>query len=210
MPSSSAGSLRQALQRHPRRFVPALPGRTNHREAGITVPVVLRETISVLLILRASHLRQHAGEVGFPGGKPEPNDPSIAHTALRELHEELGLYDPPVLGRLSSCPLYTSDYRLEPFVVELDDPQALSPDPGEVAEVLWIDLDAVLAQPVLHGMAFLDKTSPVFPIGPHLAYGGTAHVLMELLQIVAAVQGIALPPMNTEYYTWEMIRARAW
>ncbi|NNF17123.1 MAG: NUDIX domain-containing protein, partial [Gammaproteobacteria bacterium] len=47
--------------------------------------------MEILLTKRAVHLRHHAGQVSFPGGRREPQDPGLEHTALRETHEETGI-----------------------------------------------------------------------------------------------------------------------
>ena len=136
--------LRSLLDSAPPRRWPALPGRTNHLEAGVLVPLVWSDQPTILAILRAADLRRHANEVAFPGGKPEPEDSDIVATALREANEELGFDEVDVLGRLSSWPLYTSDYRLEPVVGVVHERQLVA-DPGEVAEVLRFDVRAWLA-----------------------------------------------------------------
>ncbi|KAJ3367334.1 hypothetical protein GGF31_007585 [Allomyces arbusculus] len=62
-------------------------------KAAVLVPLVNCRTrgLCVVLTLRAAHLRSHAGEVAFPGGKWDETDASILATALREAHEEIGL-----------------------------------------------------------------------------------------------------------------------
>ena len=58
--------------------------------ASVLFPIVLRaEGPSVLLTQRTDHLRDHPGQVSFPGGRVEPDDSSPAHTALREAKEEI-------------------------------------------------------------------------------------------------------------------------
>lgn len=188
--------------------IPALPGRTNHLRAGVLVPIewAAGEPV-VVATLRASRLRQHAGEVAFPGGKPDPGDRDLEHTALREAEEEIGL--PParvqVLGALSAMPLFTSDYRLVPTVAAIE-PGPLVPEPGEVAEVLRLSLTAVLEGPALDGVPWTYEgetgISPVFELGGHVMYGATAHTLHELLQVVAAAAGMALPPWRTGRFAW--------
>src|SRR5262245_55654991 len=60
--------------------------------AAVLVPIVERpEGLQVLLTQRTAHLRDHAGQVSFPGGRIEPEDASPAAAALREAFEEIGL-----------------------------------------------------------------------------------------------------------------------
>jgi 8-oxo-dGTP pyrophosphatase MutT (NUDIX family) len=196
----------EALSRHPWRDLPPLPGRTNHLPAGVLIPLVWDPEPVAIVTLRASGLRRHAGEVSFPGGRPEPTDPDLEATALREAREEMGIDQARILGRLSSMPLYTSDFRLVPFVAEIP-AGPLRPDPGEVARVMRIPLREVLEQPYLDGIAYewegrIDH-SPVFVPGGHPMFGATAHTFYELLQVLAPLFGVRVPPLRGGRFTWE-------
>jgi len=162
--------------------------------------------LAVILTERAAQLTNHPGEICFPGGRPEPHDDSIEATALREAEEEVGLRDAGVLGRLSSIPLYTSDYRLEPFVAEVPEGAELAPCPDEVAAILRLSVRETLARPTLHGIPWTHEgertLSPVFELGDKLVFGGTAHALHELLQVLATLTGTPLPPMKPGRYQW--------
>lgn len=204
----SPGDLAAALARWTPRSVPALPGRTNHKRAGVLLPVAWTPAGPVAIAtLRAARLREHAGEVAFPGGKREPGDRDLTATALREAHEEIGL-DPAharVLGALSSMPLFTSDYRLVPTVAAVPD-GPWRPAPGEVAAVLRVPLLPLLRAPGTDAVPWSwgDRThhSPVFDLGTAIMYGATAHTLHELLQVMAQVAGIDLPPWRTGRFVW--------
>lgn len=200
-------TLRSALAEHRSTEIPSLPGRRNHLRAGVLVPVEWAAgDLEVILTERAAHLSNHPGEVSFPGGRPEPADDSIERTALREAEEEVGLRGAGVLGRLSSIPLYTSDYRLEPFVAEVPAGAELAPEPGEVAAILRLSVRATLALPALHGIPWEHEgerhLSPVFELGDALVFGGTAHALHELLQVLAPLAGVSLPATEPGRYRW--------
>lgn len=201
-----ADALAAALAARAPGDAPALPGRTNHLRAGVLVPLRLDPPVAVLT-LRTKTLRRHAGEVSFPGGKPDPGDRDLEATALREAREELGIEGARVLGRLTSVPLFTSDWRLVPYVAAIDD-RPLRPHPGEVARVLELRLDELLARPHLEALfwAWEDQAglSPVFPFpdGPVL-YGGTAHAFLELLEVCAPLLGLGVPPLKEGAYRWE-------
>lgn len=96
----------------------------------------------LIYIRRAEHKGdRHSGEVGFPGGRWESGDPSCADTALREAEEEIGLPKSQVdlLGELR--PLRTvSQYLVTPVVGCVPWPQALRPQPQEVARIFSIPL----------------------------------------------------------------------
>ena len=60
--------------------------------AAVLFPIVLRDSgATVLLTQRTAHLRDHGGQISFPGGRVEVEDISPIHTALRETEEEIGL-----------------------------------------------------------------------------------------------------------------------
>jgi 8-oxo-dGTP pyrophosphatase MutT (NUDIX family) len=192
-------ALRAALAAHRVVDHPALPGRTNHLRAGVLVPLVWRAGGPVALLqLRPATMRRHAGEISFPGGKPEAQDLELVDTALREAREELGIAGAQVLGRLSSIPLFTSDYRLEPFVAAVPD-APLVPQPGEVERVLEVSLRDALAAPEIPAVPYVldgeDELSPLFFPDGRTLYGATAHALLELLQVVAPLFGVAVPPL---------------
>ncbi len=63
----------------------------NARPAAVLVPLVERPALTVLLTQRATQLRDHAGQIAFPGGRIEGSDGSPQAAALREAHEEIGL-----------------------------------------------------------------------------------------------------------------------
>src|ERR1700688_1606966 len=68
----------------------ALPAR--RVPAAVLVPLVARATgLTVLLTQRAATLKDHAGQISFPGGRIEPQDQDAWRAALREAHEEIGL-----------------------------------------------------------------------------------------------------------------------
>jgi 8-oxo-dGTP pyrophosphatase MutT (NUDIX family) len=203
-----ADAVRRALAEHVPTEAPALPGRTNHLRAGILVPLRLGGDPSTVLTERPRHLSAHGGEVCFPGGRPEAADVDLEATALREAREELAIEQARVLGRLSSIPLYTSDYRLEPFVAEVRD-TVLRPHPGEVERVLEVPLAALLDVPFLHAAPWeQDGTTvlaPLFEVDGALVYGGTAYVLYELLIVVAPLMDRPVPPLRPGKHTWASI-----
>lgn len=151
--------LRQHLALHARRE-PALSGDGGRGDfvtdrapaaASVLVPLVWRpEGLTVLLTVRAEHLRDHAGQISFPGGRREPEDGDDVATALREAHEEIGL-DPAQVEILGSLATYTTVTRFEvtPVVGLLARPPELTLDAFEVAEAFEVPL-AFLMNPAHH------------------------------------------------------------
>jgi 8-oxo-dGTP pyrophosphatase MutT (NUDIX family) len=123
-----------------------LPQGATATEAAVMLLLVRREEIvSVLFTQRTAHLSDHAGQISFPGGRVEPEDPSREITALRETEEEIGLARDRIelLGRL---PLYEvpSGFRITPVVGWIEAPLALQLDPFEVAEVFEVPVEHFL------------------------------------------------------------------
>jgi 8-oxo-dGTP pyrophosphatase MutT (NUDIX family) len=110
--------------------------------AAVLVPLVEREGgLTVLLTRRTDHLRDHAGQISFPGGRSEPHDDGPAATALREAAEEVGLQasHAEVIGRL---PAYTTvtHFVVTPVVALVAPRFTLALDSFEVAEAFEVPL----------------------------------------------------------------------
>ena len=148
--------LRERLKRTPPAFSVYGDDGVGREAAAITaaavlVPIVTHlDALSVLFTQRTTHLKNHAGQVSFPGGRAEPGDASPEFTALRETQEEIGL--PPehaeIIARLPDYFTRTG-YRVTPVVGLLTPPLALAPDPREVEEVFEVPL-AFLLDPRNH------------------------------------------------------------
>ena len=96
---------------------------------------------SLLFTKRADHMRQHAGEVCFPGGMWEPGDEDLRATALRETWEEIGLPAEAVrlLGMLESNQTRAGTW-VTPFVASFNPDYPLSPNPEELESIFTIPL----------------------------------------------------------------------
>lgn len=106
-------------------------------EAAVLVPLVNRGTgVQVLLTQRTEHLRDHGGQISFPGGRVEPGDVDREATALREMTEEIGLAASHVtlLGHLPGYEI-PSGFRITPVVGWIEPPFTLTPDVFEVADI---------------------------------------------------------------------------
>ncbi len=119
--------------------------------AAVLVPLVQREHgLQVLLTRRTEHLRDHAGQISFPGGRAEPHDNGPAGTALREAEEEVGL-SPSRVQVIGQLPVYTTvtQFIVTPVVALVQPPFTLAPHPHEVAEAFEVPL-AYLMNPAHH------------------------------------------------------------
>lgn len=110
-----------------------------HAPAAVLVPLIERpEGLSVLLTTRTEHLRRHAGQVAFPGGRADPGE-TPWQTALREAQEEVGL-DPALVHVAGlSDPFWTrTGYVITPVVGFVNPGLSVTPNPDEVAEVFEV------------------------------------------------------------------------
>ena len=118
--------------------------------AAVLFPIVSHPLPTVLLTQRTSHLRDHAGQISFPGGRVEAEDVSPVATALRETEEEIGLQRShvEVLGFLPEYRTGTG-FRVTPVVGLVIPPFTLRLDSFEVAEAFEVPL-AFLLDPGKH------------------------------------------------------------
>jgi 8-oxo-dGTP pyrophosphatase MutT (NUDIX family) len=146
--------LPEALRRRfaePPVWQPEVPGdgRVCEREparASVLVPLVMhRDALSVLLTRRTGHLRSHAGQVSFPGGRAEEHDADAVETALRETEEEVGLAREQV-EVIGSLPAYTTitAFHVTPVVALVRSPLTLALDAFEVAEAFEVPLQFLM------------------------------------------------------------------
>ena len=131
------------------------PGRETLTAASVLIPIVLRSEagdcgLTVIFTQRAAHLKDHSGQVSFPGGRAAAADASPEATALRESQEEIGLDSARVeiLGRLPEYHTRTG-YRITPVVGLVAPPFELRADAGEVDEIFEVPL-AFLLDPANH------------------------------------------------------------
>jgi 8-oxo-dGTP pyrophosphatase MutT (NUDIX family) len=119
--------------------------------AAVLVPLVQRETgLTLLLTRRTDHLRDHAGQISFPGGRVEPEDDGPVATALRETEEEIGL-SRSFINVIGQLPVYSTvtAFQVTPVVALVEPGFTLKLDDFEVAEAFEVPL-AFLMNPAHH------------------------------------------------------------
>jgi len=163
-------------------------GRT---DSAVLVPLFRdpAERLHVVFTKRRSDLRRHAGEISFPGGRRDDGE-TLQETALREAFEEVGLPESKVdiVGALAPVGTFVTNYAIYPFVGVIEHGFEWVAQEAEVAEVLELALDDLVAghsvkRLVRRGMAF--KTD-VYEVGGHMVWGATARILADLLTRVEA------------------------
>ena len=162
------------------------PGADQLHAASVLVPIVDRAPEpTVLFTQRTAHLKNHSGQISFPGGRAEASDASAELTALRETWEEVGLAAERIelLGRLSDYHTRTG-YRVTPVVGIVRPPFDLSPDANEVAEVFEVPLAFLLdaRNHQKHTRKFGGEQREFFaiPYENRYIWGATAGMLVNL------------------------------
>ncbi|MER2560995.1 MAG: CoA pyrophosphatase [Myxococcaceae bacterium] len=157
------------------------------KEAAVLAPLFWREGEPwAYLTMRPLTLRKHPGQISFPGGARDSGDLTPLHTALRETKEELGLEpdDVTVLGMLGAMPTITS-YWVTPFVGVVPAEAPLTPNEGEIAEVLEAPLWRLRKEKRFIYQA--DRDVYVWGDGRNVVWGATWRMLDQLMEHVAAI-----------------------
>lgn len=188
---------RMAARRRPPSVVDgdfrAPENRTAYRKAAVLVPLVERENgLTVLLTRRTAHLRDHGGQISFPGGRVEESDHSVAHTALRETQEEIGLAPEhiEVLGVLDDYTTATA-FRITPVVGLVHPPPVLTSltlDAFEVDEVFELPLEHLFDRDN-HQRNFIRQNDRMhhyyaIPYRDYYIWGATAAMLVNMCRFL--------------------------
>ena len=155
--------------------------------AGVLVPLfVQEEELCVLFTQRTLMVKDHRGQIAFPGGVRDPEDPHLLATALRETFEEIGLAPEAVevLGSLAGVATITG-YHIFPFVGLVPHPYNFKPNPREVKRLLVLPVadfyppERWSSGPYL----FQGRTTRVcyWQNDEEVVWGATARILLNLL-----------------------------
>jgi 8-oxo-dGTP pyrophosphatase MutT (NUDIX family) len=157
-------------------------GRT---DAAVLVPLYVEDgDLHAVFTKRREDLRRHPGEISFPGGRHEDDEPDLVATALREAEEEIGL--PPdaveIVGALQPTPTIATGYAVYPFVGLIESGRTWTLSPREVTEVLELPLARLLAGYARRRL--LRRGVPIrtdtYVVDDHLIWGATARILSDL------------------------------
>jgi 8-oxo-dGTP pyrophosphatase MutT (NUDIX family) len=161
------------------------------RQSGVLAPLFVRNNeLRIVLTRRDGRLRNHRGEVAFPGGRLDDGE-TPHQAALREAHEEVAL--PPdrvrILGQLEPLTTVVSAAAITPIVGWIDgDLPPLTPNPGEVDRVFDVSLYE-LTDPDTYReeiWQFPDGIFPVwfFEVEDDTIWGATGRMLRRLLDLM--------------------------
>lgn len=159
--------------------------------AGVLIPILERTAgdLTMLLTRRSAALRLHAGQISFPGGRMEPDDTDIEHTALRETHEEIGIASAAVdvVGYLPPMPTITG-FAVTPIVGMVDPQTEARPDQQEVDFIFEVPLEFFL-DPANRRLVDRELHGRVLPMveyhyEEHRIWGATAMMIIEFIKYI--------------------------
>jgi len=176
--------LREALSRRQKsRIVEA-----NRIPSAVLVPVYYKQGQYWLLFTkRTDKVREHKGQISFPGGGSHGGDKTPLDTALRECAEEIGLAsaDVKILGELDDIATTTSNYIISPFVALIPYPYQFKVDGWEVEEIIEVPISALLGEDCRRQETEIigGVTSYSYHYQGRVIWGATARILRQFLDI---------------------------
>ncbi len=157
--------------------------------AGVIIPLFEKDGhLFILLTKRTEEVRVHKGEVSFPGGMCEESDIDVMDTALRECCEEIGVSgrDVEIVGRLDDMMTLTG-FVITPYVGLIPYPYTFTPNPREVAYLIYLPLETLMtAVPEYEEATYDGRTMrvPSIYFGGDRIWGATCRLLLQLRQII--------------------------
>lgn len=145
---------------------------------------------SMVLILRRTYKGVHSNQIGFPGGREEPEDGNLQDTALRETEEEVGIPrdEIHVIRELTKLYIPPSNFWVQPYLGLLDHTPNLIKQESEVAKILEVDLDHFLDNSNFVNEELSTSYSkkmlvPAFKLNNQIVWGATGMMLSEIREL---------------------------
>jgi len=144
----------------------------------------------LVLILRKTYKGVHSNQIGFPGGRLEPEDDNLKQTALRETEEEVGIprNNIEVIRELTRLYIPPSNFWVQPYLGLLEETPTLIPQESEVERILEVDLDHFLDHSNFVNQELKTSYSsrmvvPAFKLNEQIVWGATGMMLSEIREI---------------------------
>jgi 8-oxo-dGTP pyrophosphatase MutT (NUDIX family) len=164
--------------------------------SAVLVPIYYKQgQYYILFIKRTERVREHKGQISFPGGACQEDDGTLVDTALRECAEEIGLMaeEVEVLGELDDIPTETSSYIISPFIGLIPWPYQFKVDGWETEEIIEVPISALMDKDCLRQETEIiggrAVTSYFYHYQGRVIWGATAGILHQFLDIFAQVVG---------------------
>jgi 8-oxo-dGTP pyrophosphatase MutT (NUDIX family) len=164
-------------------------GEFNAKQSSVLVIIHFNHehTPTIIFTKRSSNLRNHAGEISFPGGRVSDQDHSMIETALRETYEEIGLsiQKEKIIGSLAPTNTYTTKIVIYPFIVILGKISVPFEPNEEVEQVIELPLEVLRNHITIdeeHSSS--DNKMFKFNVDGYLIWGATARILKNLLDLI--------------------------
>ena len=162
--------------------------------SAVLVPVFFKQGEYYLLFTkRTEKVKDHKGQISFPGGAYQKEDRSLIATALRESTEEIGLAADAVevLGELDDTVTLASNYIISPFVALIPWPYQFGIDGEEVEEIIEVPISFLLNDGYSLEEAVASDGSEIKGYSYHyqgkIIWGATARILKQFLEIFARI-----------------------
>lgn len=150
-----------------------------------------KELTRFVLILRKTYKGVHSNQIGFPGGRVEKEDRDLAHTALRETEEEVGIpqHEIRVIKELTKIYIPPSNFWVYPFFGIMEKTPVLVRQESEVEAILEVKLDDFLHDSSLINQKLSTSYAknvdvPAFLLNDHVVWGATAMILNEMKELL--------------------------
>jgi len=158
----------------------------NFLEASVLIPILtFKKDLEILLTKRSNKLKNHPGQIAFPGGKKDQIDSSPIETALRETKEEVGL-NPKNVEIIASLPSHktATGFVINPYLGLINQPFNETLRQGEVDEIFTVPYEYILNEKNFSIQTRKwngsQRSYYVVPYGPYYIWGATARILLNL------------------------------
>ena len=162
--------------------------------AAVLVPLYQKDgQYHIIFIKRTEKVKDHKGQISFPGGARDKDDRTLLHTAVRESREEIGLQteDIEVIGELDDELTTTTNYTVTPFVAVIPWPYRFRENSDEVAGIIEVPIAALLKNGRVNENGETLNGKPIesynYDYQGNVIWGATARIVKKLLDIIGGI-----------------------